>query len=75
MFPSTVSVKDADGNELVTSYALHRPDGNWAIMLVNRDESQAHKVRVEFVDVKFAHWIFRSGCSHDLRQRAVRVEG
>lgn len=48
MFPSTVSVKDADGNELVTSYALHRPDGNWAIMLVNRDESQAHNVRVEF---------------------------
>jgi hypothetical protein len=48
MFPSTVNVKDADGNELVTSYALHRPDGNWAIMLVNRDETQAHTVRVEF---------------------------
>jgi hypothetical protein len=48
MFPSTVDVKDADGNALVTSYALHRPDGNWAIMLVNRDETQAHTVRVEF---------------------------
>ena len=48
MFPSRVDVKDADGNALVTSYALHRPDGNWAIMLVNRDETQAHTVRVEF---------------------------
>jgi hypothetical protein len=48
MFPSTVNVSDADGNALVTSYALHRPDGNWAIMLVNRDETQAHTVRMEF---------------------------
>jgi hypothetical protein len=48
MFASTVNVSDAEGNALVTSYAIHRPDGNWAIMLVNRDESQAHTVRVEF---------------------------
>jgi hypothetical protein len=32
----------------VTSYAVRRPDGNWAIMLVNRDETQPHTVRVEF---------------------------
>ena len=48
MFPSTVNVKDADGNDLVTSYTVHRPDGNWSIMLVNRDENAAHTVRVEF---------------------------
>jgi hypothetical protein len=48
MFPSTVSVKDADGNDLVTSYAVHRPDGNWSLMLVNRDESTPHSVRVQF---------------------------
>jgi hypothetical protein len=33
---------------LVTSYAVHRPDGNWALMLVNRDESSPHTVRVQF---------------------------
>jgi len=48
MFPSTVSVKDPDGNDLVTSYAVHRPDGNWSLMLVNRDESTPHSVRVQF---------------------------
>ena len=48
MFPSSVSVKDADGNDLVTSYAVHRPDGNWALMLVNRDEIEQHTVRVTF---------------------------
>jgi hypothetical protein len=48
MFPSSIDIKDSDGNALVTSYALHRPDGNWAIMLVNRDENNPHAVRVQF---------------------------
>lgn len=50
MFPSSIDVKDAEGNQLVTSYALHRPDGNWSLMLVNRDESYPHTVRVAFED-------------------------
>ncbi len=52
MFPASVDIKDADGNLLVTSYALHRPDGNWSLMLVNRDENHAHSVRVVFNDDK-----------------------
>jgi len=48
MFPSSVDIKDADGNALVTSYAVHRPDGDWSLMLVNRDESNPHAVRVAF---------------------------
>ena len=50
MFPSTSDVKDADGNVLVTSYALKRPDGQWSLMLVNRDEDTPHTVRVNFQD-------------------------
>jgi hypothetical protein len=50
MFPSSTDVKDADGNVHVTSYAVHRPDGNWSLMLVNRDEASAHTVRVQFED-------------------------
>ena len=50
MFPSSTDVKDAEGNVLVTSYALHRPDGNWSLMLVNRDETNSHTVRVQFED-------------------------
>jgi hypothetical protein len=52
MFPSSTDIKDADGNMLVTSYAVHRPDGNWSIMLVNRDENSPHSVRVQFEDSK-----------------------
>jgi len=52
MFPSSVNIKDAEGNALVTSYAVHRPDGNWSLMLVNRDEFNPHQVRIAFEDPK-----------------------
>ena len=52
MFPSSVGIQDGEGNVLVTSYALHRPDGQWAVMLVNRDENSPHTVRVVFEDSK-----------------------
>ncbi len=48
MFPSPVNLKDAEGNALVTSYAVQRPDGNWSLMLVNRDQSMPHQVKVQF---------------------------
>lgn len=48
MYRSSVGLKDRDGNQLVTSYALHRPDGNWSLMLVNRDESSPHTVKISF---------------------------
>ncbi|HUO27207.1 MAG TPA: discoidin domain-containing protein [Candidatus Aquilonibacter sp.] len=50
LFPSSVEIKDAEGNALVTSYAVHRPDGNWSLMLVNRDENNPHSVRIVFED-------------------------
>jgi hypothetical protein len=52
MFPSSIDIQDKEGNRMVTSYALLRPDGNWSILLVNRDESNPHTVRVAFEDSK-----------------------
>jgi hypothetical protein len=52
MVASSSDVKDADGNTLVTSYVVRRPDGNWSLMLVNRDENNPHTVRVVFNDAK-----------------------
>ena len=52
MFPSSTGIKDAAGDVLVTSYAVERPDGNWSLMLVNRDEQNPHSVRVVFDDSK-----------------------
>lgn len=42
------TVRDAAGNALLTSYALRRPDGDWALLLVNKDPDRAHTVRVAF---------------------------
>jgi hypothetical protein len=50
MFPSSTNIKDDEGNALVTTYAVRRPDGNWSLMLVNRDQSSTHAVRVVFED-------------------------
>ena len=50
MFPVTSDIRDAAGHILVTAYALHRPDGQWSLMLVNKDQENAHPVRIEFQD-------------------------
>ena len=50
MYPSRTDIKDAEGSLLVTSYAVMRPDGNWSLMLVNRDQNASHGVRVQFED-------------------------
>jgi hypothetical protein len=41
-------VNDGVGHSLVTAYAAQHPDGEWAVMLVNRDQESSHRVRVEF---------------------------
>jgi hypothetical protein len=52
MFASSADIKDSDGNALVTSYTVHRPDDEWSLMLVNRDENNTHAVKVLFNDSK-----------------------
>jgi hypothetical protein len=48
LFPTSADVQDAAGHALVTAYAVQRPDGQWALLLVNRDASNAHAVRIVF---------------------------
>jgi len=36
------------GLVLVTAYAVHRPDGQWAVLLLNKDPKRAHRVTVFF---------------------------
>jgi hypothetical protein len=48
VFAATSDVGDGAGHELVTAYAVNRPDGNWGVMAVNRDQQNAHRVRIAF---------------------------
>ncbi len=34
----------------MTAYAVHRPDGQWAVLLLNKDPKQAQTLRVRFKD-------------------------
>ncbi len=48
VYSAKSDVEDGAGHELITAYAVKRPDGQWALMLVNRDQQAAHKVRISF---------------------------
>jgi hypothetical protein len=48
VFGAKSDVGDGAGHELVTAYAVKRPDGNWAVMAVNRDQQVAHRIRISF---------------------------
>jgi hypothetical protein len=50
VFPANISVSDVAGHEIVTSYAVQRPDKQWSIMLVNRSQDVSYKVNVVFND-------------------------
>jgi hypothetical protein len=48
VFAAKSDVQDGAGHDLVTAYAVKRPDGKWAVMAVNRDQQNAHRVRISF---------------------------
>ncbi len=50
IFPATSTYPDGAGNQMVTAYAVHRPDHQWAVMLVNRDQQTAHTIHIAFTD-------------------------
>jgi hypothetical protein len=52
LFAASSDIKDAAGHVLVTAYAVLRPDGQWSLMLINKDYDHAHQVHIVFQDDK-----------------------
>jgi hypothetical protein len=50
LFTASSDIKDSDGHVLVTAYAVLRPDGQWSLMLINKDYDTPHPVRITFHD-------------------------
>ena len=48
--PAVGDLRDDAGHVLITAYAAKRPDGEWSIMLINKDASNAHQMKIEFAD-------------------------
>ena len=37
-------------HDLITAYAVKRPDGAWSLLIINKDPSNAHEVKIAFID-------------------------
>ncbi|HYA23326.1 MAG TPA: discoidin domain-containing protein [Terriglobales bacterium] len=48
LFAATSDLTDEAGHVLVTAYPVLRPDGDWSVMLINKDQSNSHIVHVVF---------------------------
>ena len=48
VFAATSDITDPAGHVLVTAYSLLRPDGQWALMLINKDQMNSHEVQIVF---------------------------
>ena len=63
LFRASSDVKDQAGHVLITAYPLERPDGQWSLMLINKDHDHPHSVRIAFSnsreDASFAGQITR----------------
>ena len=55
LFKAASDVRDEVGNLLVTAYAVERPDGQWSVMLINKDRENDHAVNVVFAEQETKH--------------------
>ena len=61
VFPAASDIHDGAGHNLVTTYAVLRPDGQWSLLIVNKDQENAHTVNVSFDDADKKSAAFLTG--------------
>jgi F5/8 type C domain len=52
LFRAAGDIKDSSGHVLVTAYAVLRPDGQWSLLLINKDHDHDHAVDIVFEDTQ-----------------------
>ncbi|HEY6337688.1 MAG TPA: discoidin domain-containing protein [Candidatus Sulfotelmatobacter sp.] len=52
LYLASSDIKDSQGHVLVTAYALHRPDGQWSLLLINKDHDHAHEISIVIHDAE-----------------------
>ena len=58
LYQASTDLTDEAGHSLITAYPVIRPDGRWSLMLINKDQSNSHAIRVEFHDAIGSDWAF-----------------
>ena len=54
VFSAESDISDGTGRALVTAYALERPDGQYSLMLINKDQFAPQNVKIVFHDAKLS---------------------
>jgi hypothetical protein len=50
LYPAAGDLQDDAKHDLITAYAVKRPDGEWSLLIINKDPSNAHEVKISFED-------------------------
>ena len=50
LHPASADLQDDAGHQLITAYAVKRPDGEWSLLIINKDPSNPHQARITFED-------------------------
>lgn len=50
VFPAASDARDKHGRQVVSAYALRRPDGKWSVLLINKDPRRRWKVELRITD-------------------------
>jgi hypothetical protein len=50
LYPAAGDLQDEAQHNLITAYAVKRPDGKWSLLIINKDPSNAHPVKIVFED-------------------------
>jgi len=48
IYPAASDVRNSKAEELITAYAVHRPDGLWSVLLINKDPQRSFETNVIF---------------------------
>ena len=51
LFAATADAADGAGHALISAYPALRPDGSWALLIINKDQDNTHAVSVRFEDL------------------------
>ena len=50
LFAASSDLKDGAGHSLITAYPVQLPGGEWSVMVINKDQTNPHSVRLVFED-------------------------
>jgi hypothetical protein len=48
LYPAAGDLQDEAKHDLITAYAVKRPGGEWSLMIINKDPTNAHAVEIAF---------------------------